>query len=208
MEETQVANGDTHEAHGKTEGMTEAEFEKARQDGIAYETHRKALAQRAKLKEEAEALRAQLDEYKSREMESQGKYKELVESQRKRISELEAETKAKEKNYQWKVVSGQIQTALMSKGIDNEVVEDALALMTAKHKDDLNTVEVDDSYNVNKDDLSRVVDKFIQSGAGKRLVARNAGVKDLTPGEIEMGEKPKKLSQLSEEELNNLWFNQ
>lgn len=202
-ENTQVPNGDTQEAQGKTEGMTEAEFEQARQDGIAYETHRKALAQRARLKEEREQLSKELESYKQREMESQGKYQELVEAQRKRISELEEKTKQMSTSYQWNVIGAQIKSEFASRGV--KAPDKALKYAVAAHKDDLNTIEVDDQYNVNSSDLKRFVDKFLTDNQEMGFVSK-VGVRDLPPGKVELDNSSKQsIAKMSKDELMEYW---
>lgn len=200
---THSTHGATQEANGVNEGMTEAEFEQKRQDGIAYETHRKALAQRAKFKEDNDTLRAELDSYKQREMESQGKFQELVESQRKRIAELEERNKKMSSQYQWNVVGAQIKSELSTRGVRN--ADKALKYAIAAHKDDLNTIEVDDQYNVNSEDLGRFVDKFLSDNVDMGWVNK-VNVKDLTPGGDKSGNnEPKSISKLSDDEIMEAW---
>lgn len=201
---TRSTNGATQEAHGKNEGMTEAEFEVAKVDGIAYETHKKALSQRVKFKEEAANYKSELESYKQRELENQGKYKELVDSQRKRIDELETKDKDRDRSYQWNVIGAQIKSEFARKGVNNP--EKALKFAAAAHKDDLNTIEVDDQYNVNSSDMQRFVDKFLNENIDMGFVNK-VGISDLPPSGHARKEEGKKISKLSEDELMDAWKN-
>ena len=106
-------------------------------------------------------------------------------------------------NYQWNVIGAQIKSELSAKGVKNP--DKALKYAVAAHKDDLNTIEVDDQYNVNGDDLKRFVDKFLNDNIDMGFVGK-VGVKDITPGKFEYtGEENKKMADLSKDELMKVW---
>lgn len=195
MEETNPsADGTTQDAHG--------DVEKSASDTVAYETYQKSLKQRHRFKEEAETLRAELESYKTKELEQKGEYKTLVESQRKRISDLENQTRKMQLAYQESVVANQVMDEFVKRGVKSP--DKAWKYARSVHKDDLNSIEVDDQYSVNREDLGRFAEKFLNDNVDMGFVKRGE-VKDIVPGKIETGNDNKKLSQLSENELAQVW---
>lgn len=193
----QSANGTTQDAHGETEMTASAD------DKVAYETFQKTLKQRHRFKEEAEKLQAELESYRQKELEEKGKHQELNKSLRKRLEELESENRRMQMAYQENVVSSQIMSEFQKRGISN--AEKAWKFARAAHKDDLNLIEVDDQYQIRKEDLSRFADKFLSENADMGWVSR-VGVKDISPGKNEFEkEKQKPLSQMTREEVLEQW---
>ena len=197
MEETnQSPDGTTQDAHGD---LTETS---ASDNTVKYETFQKTLKQRARFKEEAEAAAKELEAYKQRELEQKGEYKSLVEAQRKRIAELESKSQTMQKAYQETVVADQVKTALLRKGVNEKIVDKAWKYALAAHRDDLNSIEVDDKYRVNGEDLDRFADKFLTDNVEMGFT-KKVGVKDVNPG----GSHKIKLNtrDMSAEELDEAW---
>lgn len=73
---------------------------------VSYDTHKRTLAQRAKLKEERDALNAELEKFRQAEREreeaklkEQGEYKKLLEAKEERIRQLEGNTREYEQRF-------------------------------------------------------------------------------------------------------------
>lgn len=202
MQETQAVGDSTQTPGGTPEQDLQQKFETEKQDGIAYETYKKTVTEAKRAKEKASELEARLAEIERDKLSAQGKKDEVIESLRKQLGELENKHKISQASYTWNVVGAQIKSELAAKGVRNP--DKALEYAKAVHKDDLSAIEVDSSYNVNKDDLSRFVDKFLTDNQDMGFMSKPS-VKDVTPGKFEYGEKPKPLSELSEEELKAKW---
>ena len=201
MEETnQSPDGATQNAHGDA-------IESVRETGdtVAYETFQKTLKQRARFKEENEQLKAELDAIRQKDLEQKGEYKTLVESQRKRISELENKAQTMKKAYQETVVADQVKAMLLKKGVNSTIVDKAWKYALATHRDDLNSVEVDDQYRVNSEDLGRFADKFLSENQEMGFTKR-VGIADVTPSGGGAKQKNDTKS-MSKAELEEAWNN-
>ncbi len=205
MEETtQGLDEANQKADGGTgDGMTKTVFEQQKVDGIAYETHQRALKQRAQFREKNESLEAQLQSYRQKELEDEGKHKEVIQAQRKQITELEDKQKKMSSNYMWNVIGAQLKSEFSAKGVGNP--DKVLKFAVATCRDDLSSIEVDDQYQVNREDLSRFVDKFLGENTDMKFVNK-VGVKDLSPGRVELnGNENKPLAKKSLDELMSDW---
>ena len=199
-----IADGDTLQADGNAEGLNKSEqLDKT----VPYDTHHKALHQRAKFKEERDAAMARLAEIEQKELEAKGEHSKVIESLRSQLSEKESKINEMQSNYGWNVVGSQIKAEFASRGIKN--ADKALKFASSVHKDDLSTIEVDDQYNVNKEDLGRFVDKFLNDNADMNWIGK-VSVKD-NPNLSGSSDSPSsiakdKISKMSADELvQKLW---
>lgn len=183
MEETQVAGGNTQDASGVQENETKKAYEAAKHDGIAYDTYRKAVSQYKKASEKIAELETQLSAVAQEKMQAEGKKDELINALRKQTQELEAKYKQSQASYTWNVVGAQIKAELAARGVSNP--EKALHYAKAVHRDDLATIQVGEDYTVERNDLQRFVDKFLNENQDMGFVSR-VKVKDLPPGKVEM----------------------
>jgi hypothetical protein len=203
MEESQVTGGDTHAAGGLIEQDIKTKFEKEKQDGIAYETYRKTVTQYKRAAEKNAELEAALAAATQDKMQAEGKKDELISALRKQTQDLESKYKQSQTAYSWNVIGAQIKAELASRGVGNP--DKVLNYAKAAHKDDLGAIEVGDDYTVNRTDLSRFVDKFLNENQDLGFVSK-VKVKDLSPGKVEMKKDDKKpLDKLSKDELMKVW---
>ena len=155
---------------------------------LAYETYKKALAQRHKFKEEAETLRLENESLKQKELEAEGKLKEKADYWKTKAVELEDKYKKSTAKYGWSQVKSQLSTELMKQGcVDTDV---AISLID---KAELNSVEVNDEYNVNATDLTRIVDSLKRDNRTQkiRLFGTPVGVNDMVPDSSQKFEEKK-----------------
>lgn len=204
MEETHgVSDSQQNDASGKSVDDLKQKYEQDRHDGIAYDSYKKAVTQYKSAKSEVDTLKSKLEQYEQERLESQGRKDEVIASLRKQLSELDEKSRRSQQSYTWNVVGAQIKSELAAKGVRNP--EKALKYAKAAHKDDLSSIEVDEDYNVNPQDLSRFVDKFLMDNQDMGFVSR-VGVKDIPPGRVEIkGNENKGVNKLSDKELDDAW---
>ena len=199
-EETNNAQGELDQANGLDEGGNLNSVDKMPEDNqLAYETYKKALSQRHKFKEKADALEAQLEQLKQRELEAEGKSKEKADYWKNKATELEDKYQKTQAQYGWNQVKSQLSSELLKNGcVDPEVA------ITLIDKTELDSVEVDDDFTVSTQDLTRIVDslKRDQRTQKIRLFGGPVGVNDMVPAsDNNFKEKEKDLSQLTSDEL-------
>lgn len=200
-EETNLAQGDSPDANGNegVDGNVNSVNEMPQDNQLAYETYKKALDQRHRFKEENAALKAQLEQTKQAELEAEGKLKEKADYWKTKAVELEEKYSKTQAQYGWNQVKAQLSSELTKAGcVDSDV---AISLID---KTELNSVEVNDDFTVNQQDLNRIVDslKKDQRTQKIRLFGKPVGVNDMVPAHDNKFKEPKKdLSELSHDEL-------
>lgn len=149
-EEQQVSSGATDETSGMSQDQSSSVSDTPTNQ-VSYDTHRKLLGEKKKATERLAALEAELTELREGKMQDEGKKDELIDSLRKRVSEYESKYKKAHADFAYKSVSSQIEREALKAGcVDTE------ALLSLS---DLSTLEVDDNYSVNTDDIMRMIDE-------------------------------------------------
>jgi hypothetical protein len=204
-QETTGVQDAPQEAKGQTEagGAEGGTNEMPSDNQLAYETYKRAVAQRAKFKEEAERAKAEAEALKQQVLEQEGKKDEALAYWKNKATELEQSYKTDKQNYIWNVVGGQLKAELAAHGCVNP--DKAIKLID---KAELKSIEVDDQYRVSSEDLKRIVESVKTENADIGLFRRHGGVKDIVPTNVEYtGNENKDISQLSDEELKKVWMN-
>lgn len=204
MEETHgVSDSPQNDAGGRSADDVRQQYDQDKHDGIAYDSYKKAVSQYKTAQGRVDELEAKVRQYEESQLESQGRKDEVITSLRKQLSELQEKHRTNQQSYTWNVVGAQIKSELATKGVRNP--DKALKYAKAAHRDDLSAIEVDEDYNVNPQDLSRFVDKFLMDNQDMGFVSR-VGVKDIPPGKVEItGNENKAVAKLSDEELSRAW---
>lgn len=166
-------------------------------DKVAYETHRKLLGEKKKLQADFQALQDQLNSIELEKKQAEGNKDEVITSLRSQLEESKSQVKEVKKNFAWNTIQAQIKSEAVNRGCVNPD-----ALIRLMSRDELNTIEIDDGFNINKDDLSRVLDgakerfKDIQLFKAPKTKVHDVGsnIADFTP--------PKKsLEEMTPEEI-------
>lgn len=192
METTQSVSDTTQQTSGSTE-QTET-----KEDVVSYATHRKLLSERKKDVEKLRRYESELEQFRQDKLSDEGKKDEVIDALRKQVSELGDKYQLSTNRFAKTTVSEQIKSALKAQGCINP--DKAMRLMEV---DDLNSIEVDDSYNVNSEDLSRVIDKFQKENEDLPLFNKVSGVKDLTPTNRVEYKEEKSFNNMTSDELVN-----
>lgn len=199
-EETNIAQGDATLPNGTSaDGKLESVDTMPNDNQLAYETYKKALSQRIKFKEENDALKAQLEQTKQRDLEADGKLKEKADYWKTKATELEDKYNKTTAQFGWNQVKSQLSNELVKAGcVDADV---AISLID---KTELKSVEVNDDYSVSTADLTRIVDglKRDQRTQKIRLFSGSVGVNDMVPASgVEFKESGDDLSKLTTEQI-------
>ena len=203
MSETPGVSDSTQNASGGSEQELKNQYEQDKHDGIAYDTYKRTVSQYKTASAENTELKSKLRELEDERLESQGKKDEVIASLRQRLSESEAKRKQDRESYTWNVVGAQVKAELAAKGVKNP--DKAFKYARAAHENDLKTLEVNENFEVSKEDLSRFADSFLNDNQDMGFVSR-VGVDDITPGRVEItkdGDKP--TSKMSDDELAKAW---
>jgi hypothetical protein len=164
-------------------------------DSVKYETYSRAIG-------EIKALKAKLNEFQAKEHEreqtvlaEQGKYKEALEGALKSKREIEEALKAKDAAYARTIFQKEVKQLALTMGARKEALEDIVKV------GDWSSVEIDESFNLNTEqlktqlaNLAKSKPYFFTTGAQK-------------PGDVHLsagafsGEKPAK--DLSKDEIIN-----
>jgi hypothetical protein len=124
-------------------------------DMVAYDTYRKVLGEKKKRDEQLNEMADRLKSLEQKELEAKGEQQKLIEALRKDLSEKDQKLKQVHQNFAWNNLESQLKTFAASNGCKKP---DALVrLMDAQ---DFEGIEVNDQYQVNSDDLARVVNKY------------------------------------------------
>jgi hypothetical protein len=187
MEETNVVSG--HQVEGGAGNKDSSS------DSVKYETYSRAIG-------EIKALKAKLNEFQAKEHEreqtvlaEQGKYKEALEGALKSKREIEEALKAKDAAYARTIFQKEVKQLALTMGARKEALEDIVKV------GDWSSVEIDESFNLNTEqlktqlaNLAKSKPYFFTTGAQK-------------PGDVHLsagafsGEKPAK--DLSKDEIIN-----
>lgn len=126
-------------------------------DVVKYETYKKAV-------DEVKSIKGKLSEYEAREQErqreilaEQGKFKEALESTLKKQRELEAALEAKDKAFAKKIFTKEVQEIALSLGARKEALEDIVKV------GDWSTVEIDEQFQINRDQLKAQIANLSKS---------------------------------------------
>lgn len=144
MEENQNASGSQEQVSDNSSG----------EDKVAYETYKKTLSEVKRERAEKRELLEKLQAIELEKQQANGDKDKVIETLRTKLNEVTTEAKKIEKNYVWNTIQGQIKNEAISQGCVNP--DKLIKLMS---KDDLSSVEIDDHFNVNRDDLTRLMDE-------------------------------------------------
>lgn len=188
--EEKKASGDSDIVSNDDKGRTE--------DSVSYESHRKLLIEKKNLQARFQKLESELEGFKQSDLEAKGKQTELIESLRNQLSETKKESQEIRSKFAWNTLRSQIEREAINQGCIN-----TNAFVKLMSKDDFNSIEVDDNFNVNSDDLKRIVEKnkadYKDIGLFKK---EKVNVNDISTNETKAPPKP--LTELSKDELIQL----
>lgn len=176
-----------------------ADTQAAKVDQVSYDTHRKLLGEKKKLQADFEAAKAELDKKSQSEMEQKGEEKKLIDSLRKQLAEESKKNLDVKTNYTMKSLEASLAAEGARQGCqDNDVLIKLI---------DMNTVEINDDFTVNAEDLQRAVAEVAKKKA-YLFQKKVAGVRDVIPAVDKAalnGNTKKPFNQMNKDELLQAW---
>lgn len=140
MSDDKGASGADSQAGGETEKAD---------DKVAFATYSKILSEKKKRDAEVAELKAQLDSISQKEMESQGKFKEMNDTLKKQVAEKDAKLKNMFQEFGTKTLKGSFHAEAKGAGC---VDADALYKLV-----DLSDVEIAEDFSFNSDQLKTLI---------------------------------------------------
>lgn len=142
---------------GLSEASSQSSGEPSEKDVVKYDTYRKAIG-------ELKSLKAKMSEYEAKEQEreqslltEQGKFKEALDSALSKKKELEQALEAKEKAFAKKIFTKEVQEVALSLGARKDALDDIVKV------GDWSSVEIDENFAINKDQLKTQIASLSKS---------------------------------------------
>lgn len=131
-----------------------------------------------KYKDEAALLREKVASYELEQEQKKGNFEGVISSLKDEIKALKGDNANSKFKFAQTQLDGAIRETALSKGLTPEKVDVFMKLID---ENDKGVVELDDSFNVNKDDVVNLVDKNMERYANIGLFGRKVKVTDATP---------------------------
>jgi hypothetical protein len=128
-----------------------------KKDVVAYDTYRRTVGEVKSLKAKLAELEAEREQQEQLKLAEQGKYKEQAETLFKKLSEKEEQVKKVVTTFGRKVFETEAKGLALGLGAKPEAVEDILKVGS------WDDVEIDDQFNVNKDQLKNKIEELAKS---------------------------------------------
>ena len=130
-------------------------------NSVAYETYDRVMGALKKRESENSSIKSQLEEYKRRDLESQGKHDEVIASLKSENERLSIESKETRKNYTKRAVESSFIEEAKSRGCNMDPKR--LFKMYESDKDSLSILEADDDHNIFG--MDRLMDQVVKDNS-------------------------------------------
>ena len=192
---------DVRDVNQDTSSVEETKESSDAKDTVSYETHKKLLAQRKADQERLRELEAKFQSIEESKLEAEGRKDELVESLRKRLEEKDNALNDIQKQYATKTLTEQIKAKAVELGCKPNYADKLIRLMDDS---DLKSIQVDENYMANHDDLRMVLEKTKKDVPD--FFSKTVTIGDSTPSNNPYM-KPSDRSKLSTKELIEDYIN-
>jgi hypothetical protein len=125
-----------------------------KQDMVSYESHRKLLGEKKARDAQLAEMQEKLKIYEQNQAEAEGRKDDVIKALREELSGVKTELTKTKTSYAYTTIEGQIKAAAAREGCVNP---DKLVRLLGE--DALKGIDVDDRFQVNKEDLQRIVAK-------------------------------------------------
>jgi hypothetical protein len=166
-------------------------------DSVSYESHKKLLGEKKNLQTKFEQMQAEIESFRQEKMSAEGKKDDVINSLRQQLEERTKEAKELKNNFAWNTVQTQIKNEASAKGCVNP---DKLIRLLSK--EEINGIEIDESFNVNHQDLSKLIENAKKEHSDIGLFSeRKINVNDVTGKQTDFKPKQKAYEDMTTEEL-------
>lgn len=166
-------------------------------DQVAYETHRKLLAEKKALQNKLAEYDANLKASEQAKLEEQGKLKELNDKLKVELEGFKRLAKDKDVKYGTKVLTQEIKSVAKSLGAAEEMLDDVVKL------GDWSTVEITDDFEVKKEALKETM-VMMQKSKPWLFKGTKPAPNDLPPNGKPNHTPPKDLKSMNFKDLEKL----
>jgi DNA repair exonuclease SbcCD ATPase subunit len=174
----------------------------AKEESVSYEAYRKLLGQRKADQDRLKELESRFQNVEESKLESEGKKDELVNSLRSRLEEKEKNLQSVQQKYAMTTLTDQLKSKAIQMGCKPAYADKLIRLMDSN---DLKSIQVDDNYRVNMQDLEVVLDKAKKEVPD--FFGKVVSIADATPmGEFKVN-KPS-IEKMSTQDLINAYKKQ
>jgi len=144
-------DGAANETANGVDSDKETVTETPNKDVVAYDTYRKTLSLAKKREAELDIMRGEKQALLDEKMAAEGKQTELIESLKKQVQDRDGKLKKVVGSFGYKTLSQALALEAAKEGCVN--IGDLIALS------DLSTVEMDDEFNVNQDQVKEMIQR-------------------------------------------------
>lgn len=151
-----------------------------------------------KFKSEAKELKDKLKEYELREQESKGNLQEVIAKLKEENRTYKTELAQSNMNFAQGKIEEAIKTEALKRGC-----KDADTFYRLIDSTDIKTIELDTKFNVNKDDVSNILDRYSKDYGHLGFFKNKVNIADASPRTADntSSKKGKSLDEMSHEEL-------
>lgn len=166
-------------------------------DSVSYESHKKLLGEKKGLQTKFEAMQAELNSFRDDKLSAEGKKDDVINSLREQLNISQKESKELKSNFAWNTVKTQIKNEASVKGCVNPN-----KLIKLLSKEEISGIEIDDNFNVNAQDLSKLIENAKKEHSDIGLFsAKIINVNDVTGKQKDFKPKQKSYDDMTDEEL-------
>lgn len=187
MSEKQQASGHDQDNSVVEENQEHSQKETVRDPEAVLQKNREILQEKKRREQELKEAREKLSEFEKKELERKGNFEEALKKEREEREKLQQELEKKDQTYAYTSVTGQIKQMAAQEGcLDPE------KLIRLAGEEDLDLVEYDDSYNVDKNSLKFFIDKMKKENEFM-FSRKGSSARDRAPGSRRDSYEPEKV---------------
>tara|TARA_R110002167_G_scaffold198805_4_gene401935 strand:- start:3471 stop:4064 length:594 start_codon:yes stop_codon:yes gene_type:complete len=167
-------------------------------DSVSYESHKKLLGEKKGLQTKFEAMQAELNSFRDDKLSAEGKKDDVINSLREQLGVSQQESKELKTNFAWNTVKAQIKNEASAKGCVNPN-----KLIKLLSKEEISGIEIDDNFNVNTQDLSKLIENAKKEHSDIGLFsAKTINVNDVPGAQKDFKPKQKAYEDMTDKELD------
>lgn len=155
-DEKAVSDGPQTETSGSNEESSPEVISDNRQDSVKYDTYKRTVGEAKKYKGLYNELNEKFTNLEQRQLEAEGKKDELIEALRREREDYKNKYQTAVGSYAYKSISSEIVNEAVKMGCTNT------KLLMKAVEDDLKTLDYDDNYNVDRDQIKNLLERTKQ----------------------------------------------
>jgi predicted RNase H-like nuclease (RuvC/YqgF family) len=121
-------------------------------DSVSYDSHKKLLGEKKALQTKFEHMQTEIESHRQDKLSAEGKKDDVITSLRKQLDDKSKEAKELKNNFAWNTIQGQIKNEASAQGCVNP---NKLIKLLSKYQ--IGGIEIDDEFNVNVTDLTKLI---------------------------------------------------